>query len=247
MKLSAFSAIAAAFFAIVLLWSTSAFATKTVTSPYVTKGELEVEWKGSVTHDDDNSEDDGAWEQAAEIAYGVTDRVQIELESKIKNKGDEDNTSLTAVKLESKAQLTERGQYWVDVGVKGEYEFNTNDGADKVELKLVMAKDIGQFTHMANLNLEREVGSDADNETEAGLAWGSRYRYNQYFEPGVELYSEFGPISDFNDTNDQEHLLGPVVYGKLGHVKYQVGYLAGLTDGSPDGLAKATLEYEWHF
>ena len=239
---------AAAILAVGLLWAPAAYATKTVTSPYVTKGELEVEWKGGYTHDDDDEEEDGAWAQKLAVGYGVSNRVFLEVESEIENEGDEDNTSLTEIALEGKVQLTERGEYWVDAGLKGEYAINTNDGADKVELKLLLGKDTGQFSHLANLNLEREVGNDAEDETEAGLSWSTRYRYNPHFEPGVELYSEFGPISDFNDSDEQEHLLGPVVYGKAGYLKYQVGYLFGLTDdGSPDGLAQAIVEYEWYF
>lgn len=238
---------AAAIFAAIIFWPHAAHATKNVTSPYVTKGELEVEWKGGYKHDDDDSVD-GEWEQKAAIAYGLTERVQIEVEGKIKNPGDEDHTTLESIALESKVQLTERGEYWVDAGIKGEYVINTNDGPDEIEVKLLLAKDTGKFSHKANIALEREVGDDSDDETQAGFKWGTRYRYNSAFEPGIELHSSFGPISDFDDTEDQEHLLGPVFYGKIGSLKYDVGYLFGLTDdGSPDGLAKAILEYEWHF
>lgn len=224
-----------------------AYATKNVTSPYVEKGELELEWKGGITHDDDDDEQDGAWVQKASVGYGVTDRVQLEVEGEWEEEGDTNEIDFSAVALEGKVQLTEPGQFWLDVGIKGEYEINTLGGPDKIEGKLLLAKDMGKFTHRANLILEREVGDESEDETEGGLAWSSRYRYSEAFEPGIELHSEFGDISDMADFDDQGHLLGPVAYGKLGHFKYDIGYLFGLSDSAPDGLIKAIIEYEWHF
>ncbi len=229
----------------ITLFGGTAYATDNVTSPYVEGGELEFEWKGGVTHDDDDEEQDGAWKQKASVAYGITNRVQLEVEGEIENPGDDDDTEFTAVALEGKIQLTERGQYWVDVGVKGEYEFNLEDeGADKVEAKLLLAKDTGQFSHKANLIIEREVGDDSEDETEGGLALSSRYRYNTAFEPGLEWYSEFGDMSHTSDFDDQGHKFGPVIYGKLGQFKYDVGYLFGVSDSAPDGTLKAIIEYE---
>jgi high-affinity iron transporter len=235
---------AAIIIAISGLAPSKAFATDNVTSPYVEKGELELEWKGGLTHDDDDDEQDGAWKQKASVGYGFTDRLQMEIEGEVEKEGDDGNTEFSALALEGKLQLTERGQYWADVGLKGEYEFNMLGDADKIEGKLLLAKDTGQFSHKANLSLEREVGEDSEDETEGGFAWSSRYRYNAAFEPGFELHSEFGDISNTGDFDEQGHKLGPVFYGKIGHIKYDVGYLAGISDSAPDGTFKAIIEYE---
>lgn len=232
--------------AVLVLLAGPANATKTVTSPYVTKGELELKWKGGYTHDDDDQGDDGAWAQKATVEYGVTDRFQVEAEAEVENPGDSDNTDLTALALEGKIELTEQGQYWVDVGLKGAYEFNLADGADKVEAKLLLAKDTGKLHHRANLILEREVGNESDDETDFGVAVSSRYKMSKMFEPGVELYSDFGSLSDSSDFDDEDHRMGPVAYGKLGEFKYEAGYLFGLSDSAPDGMLKAVVSYEWN-
>lgn len=238
---------AAALLVTLCSFSAGANATKNVTSPYVTKGELEMESKTGITHDDDDESQDGAWTQKAAVAYGFTDRLQLEVEGEIENEGDDDNTEFTAFALEGKVQMTERGEYWLDVGLKGEYEINTNDGADKIEAKLLLAKDTGKFGHMANIIVEREVGEDSNDETEVGFAWSSRYHYKAEFEPGIEIHSGFGDISESEDFNNQDHRIGPVVYGRLGAFKYDVGYLFGVSEDAPDGTFKAIMEYEWYF
>ncbi len=227
--------------------TSSAHATKNVTSPYVVKGELELETKTGITQDDDNAEQDGAWQQKASVAYSFTDSVQLEVEGEVENEGDDDNTNFTALSLEGKVQLTEPGQYWLDVGIKGEYEFNTQDGPDEIEAKLLLAKDMGKFTHRANIILSREVGNDSNGDTEAGFAWSSRYKLDPKFEPGFEVHSSFGAINHHEGFDEQDHRAGPVVYGKFGPVKYDVGYLFGLSDNAPDGTFKAILEYERYF
>ena len=59
-------------------------------------------------------------------------------------------------------------------------------------------------------------------------------------------------MADIKDGDEQEHFIGPVARGTflLGgtqKLKYNVGYLLGLTEDSPDGAAKFELEYEWRF
>ncbi len=232
---------------VLIFTAVPAHATKKVSSPYVEKGELELEWKGGLTHDDDDESKDGAWVQKAAIYYGATERVQLEIEGEFEQEGDSNEVDFSALALEGKVMLTERGQYWIDVGFKGAYEINMLGGPDVIEGKLLLAKDAGKFTHRANLILEREVGEDSSDETEGGLAWSSRYNYSEKFEPGFELHSGFGELARTGGFDEQDHRLGPAIYGKLGPVKYDAGYLFGISDDAPDGTFKAILEYERHF
>lgn len=223
-----------------------AHATKKVYTPYVEKGELEVEWRGGYTVDD--GDNDGAWAQKLGVGYGVTDFWFTEIYGEIEREGEDGaDTELTEVEWENKFQLTQPGEHWVDVGALVELVHNTSGGADKAEAKLLLAKDTGKFSHNLNLIAEREFGEDASDETEAGFAWNSRYRLDPAFEPGFEIYSNFGDLSESTDFDDEDHRAGPVIQGQIGHVKYDVGYLFGVTDGAPDGTAKAILEYEWRF
>ena len=110
----------------------------------------------------------------------------------------------------------------------------------------LLEKAVGRFSHTANIGFEKEFGDGSEGEFGSVFAWRSKYRFQPYFEPGVELYSEFGPIPEFADWDEQEHQFGPVVSGTVGPFGYDVGYLFGLTDHSPDGEFKWILEYEIH-
>lgn len=228
-------------------FSAPAHATDKVYAPYVDKGEFELEWRGGYDFDD-NEDKDGAWKQKLAVGYGITDYWFSEIYGELEREGESGaNTEFTAIEWENRFQLTEQGQYWLDAGILTELEYNTNDGPDKAEIKALFAKDTGKLSHIANIGAEREFGDHSGNDTEFGVSWSSRYRYRPEFEPGFEIHSDFGSLSDGSSFNEEKHRIGPVIYGSIGHFSYDVGYLAGVSGGAADGTLKAILEYEWYF
>jgi hypothetical protein len=222
-----------------------ALAIDNLSSPYVDQGKTELEWRGEIYHDDDDDSADGGWQQRAAVGYGFTDHLGAKAEAEFEHDSDSDDTDFKSVNLEAKWEFAERGEWFVDTGVKAKYKFNANDGPDKAEIKLMFAKDTGPFNHRANMDLEREVGEDSDDDTSFNFAWSSRYKYSDAFQPGFETYNEFGSISENSDFDEETHKIGPVLYGKSGQFKYEAGYLVGISDASPDGTVKAMLGYEF--
>jgi len=234
-------------FLCVLGFSQQAFATKKVYSPIVEGGELEFEWRGSYDFDDRDSKD-GEQKQKYAIGYGVTDRWFTELYGEIEREAEQDEYDFTAIEWENRFQLTDQGQYWLDVGLYFAYETTVKEKtADKIEGKILLEKSFSDFTHTANITFEKQVGGGVEEETEAELAWSSRYRWKKYFEPGFELHSNFGELNEHKPYDEQKHQIGPVFYGKVGPVKYDIGYLFGITDPAPEGELKWIMEYEMHF
>jgi len=224
--------------------TSNAHATKKVYSPIVEGGELEIETRGSIDFDNAESKD-GKQKQKYAVGYGVTDRWWIEFYGEIEKGATDSKFEFTALEWENRYQLTEQGQYWVDLGLYFEYEVSFEDNkADKIEGKFLVEKEVGSFTHVANIIFEKQVGGDSEKETEGGLAWSSRYRWQEYFEPGFELHSEFGELNEGKSFDEQENLIGPVFYGKVGHFKYDIGYLFGISDDAVDGELKWIIEYE---
>ncbi len=223
-----------------------------VYNPYVTKGELEIEAKGNIDFDRD-AEKDNLQKQKYALGYGFTDRWFSELYGEVEKKRNADNEDLnfrfTLLEWENKFQLTEPGQYPVDIGFLVEYEISTEDKhADNLGWKILLDKTIGRFENIANFNFDHEVGGGHTNETDGGFAWSSRYRLNQYFEPGFEYHADFGGLNEGKDFNEQTHRVGPAFYGKLGNnIKYDVGYLFGVSDAAPNGTLKWILEFEHYF
>ncbi len=71
--------------------------------------------------------------------------------------------------------------------------------------------------------------------------------------PGFELWGKPGRFNAMKAFDEQTLQIGPVIYGKLpvealgGKFAYELGYLFGATDPSPDGALKWLLEYEIYF
>jgi FTR1 family protein len=233
---------------LLLVGPREAAATKKVYSPIVEKGELEFETRGGIDFDRRDAKNNKQVYKYA-LGYGVTDRWFTEIYGESEKEAGENSFEFTAVEWENRLQLFEQGQYWLDAGLYFAYETTVQEKtADKIEAKILLEKSFGHFLHTANIIFEKEVGGGAHEQTVGGLAWGSRYRWQKYFEPGVEWHSDFGEFRQGLSYAQQSHQFGPVFYGKIGeHIKYDVGYLFGVTDPAPEGKLKWILEYEHHF
>lgn len=243
-------------FVLVLLGASvsPAFAIDKLYSPYVEKGEWEAEYFGTRSFDGNDAKHDAQKHQIS-IGYGVTDYWKTELYGSFE-KAPQDHVTFDSWEWENIFQFTKPGEYWVDAGGSLAYEWTPSSNiANKVEARLLLAKNTGKFSHLLNLIAEKEVGSGPRDRLEGGFIWSSRYNYNVYFQPGVEINSDFGEFARTGTFNDQSHYAGPVAYGKLplpfadedDGLKYRVGYLFGISDAASDGQAIVQLEYELEF
>ena len=246
-----------AFLVFCLSFSSEALAFKKVYSPLVHKGELELEYRGAVDFDKRKGFDDGQ-EQKFAVGYGVTDwwftEVYGEISKEAREEAEEGETQdrsyqYTATEWENLFQLTEQGKYWLDLGLLTEYEWAYQpDGKDHLEIKILLEKEWGNFVHRLNANFEKETDGGELKSLEPGFAWQTLCRVRQEFQPGFEVHSNFGPVDEGLTYQEQEHFIGPVVEGSIfKKIKYNVGYLFGLTDSTPRGELKWTLEWEQWF
>jgi FTR1 family protein len=222
-----------------------------VYTPYVEHGELEVEYRPSVTVDG-NPAKDNEQKHLLGVGYGFTEWWFSELYAEWEREaGPGEASAFEAFEWENRFQLTNPGEYWVDFGLLVEYE-RTDDSKspDKIELALLFTKELGRFDATYNLVFEKEVGGGAGNDVELAHAFQLKYRLDKAFEPGIEMFSEFGPIGDMPGFDDQEHYIGPTITGEapLGEtglkLKYNAGYLFGVSDDAADGVIKAIVELE---
>ncbi len=239
------------FGALLIAVSCGAEATQKVYSPNVEQGEVELEARGHLDFDS-NDKRDGAHQEIYEVGYGVTDwwLTSVVLEY---GKEPHGSTEHTATAWENIFQLTEQGKYWIDAGLYVEYESSAAHGEpDQLEVKLLLEKTLGPWVHTANLIFDHDIGHGGSGDVRTGYAWRTKYLLSPQFEPGVELYGDLGALDDLQLNNRHFHQAGPVVSGKFalgGHsaLSYEVGYLFGLTDTTPDGSLKGVLEYETRF
>jgi len=88
------------------------------------------------------------------------------------------------------------------------------------------------------------VGSKAGAGTDINLGWKTKYRYQPSLEPGAEFYADFGNIIGPVPAGAKKYSVGPVVYGQLTqNIKYELGFIFGISETAPDGRLKAILTY----
>ena len=230
--------------------SDQAHASHKIYSPYVDEGEVELEMRAHTTFDNDAAKNSNE-KMKFEAGYGVTDKWFTTIGGEVADNADHQH-EYQATFWENIFQLTEQGQYWVDVGAYLDYEFgHTSGSSDQVEGKLLLEKAVGQYVNTANLVLVREVGSNVSNATNFEYAWRTKYLFSKAVELGVEIYGEMGELGHFLPSSQQDHRIGPVLSGVLplgsrkGKWLYEVGYLFGASDAAPDGTLKFNLEYEF--
>ncbi len=228
-----------------------ALADYNVYSPYVEKDTLDIEARGNVVTDR-NPKRRSARQDKFEIGYGVTDWWATSIVTEYEREpGETYRRSVTA--WENIFQLTERGKYWLDAGLHVEYaSASKKNAADILELKLLLEKNIGQFSNTLNLTFEREMGKNASHDVETSYAWHTRYHWKPELEPGIEIYGGLGNLDGLKVSNKYSHQAGPVLSGQFrldskSALLYQVGYLFGLNHNSDDGAVKWQLVYKRHF
>jgi len=221
----------------------------------VEEGEIALESNGSYSlarapqHQDEAS-------YTAELEWAPTAWWLVELEGEGgRDAGPDHPTRFTAVTAENLFQLVEPGEYWADLGFFAEYSrVLSHHNADAVTFGPTVSKVLGRTVNTFNLFIDKDVAGHASGRAQLNLAWQTRLTLDQpYLEPGIEIYSKPGALNRFARFEDQDLRLGPVLYGTIrtfggsSKLKYEVGYLFGLTPGTPDGTIKWRLEYEFRF
>ena len=230
----------------------AAYADIKVRSPLVTYREFEFEHNGSVTFDR-RSELNKAQSYTYSIAFGVTPFWKIELEPETGAPPD-GRLMYQATTIENTFQLTPQGKYWADAGFFFEYSHGAARGsANAIKLGPIVqmeTRGVGSYglLHTVNLFFEREVGPFSTSRTGFAPALQSRVRLNPFFEPGFEIYGSIDDLGRTGKFRDQQYSAGPMFAGlynfaPYGKIKYEVGYLFGMTPVAPRGAVRWKFEY----
>lgn len=218
-----------------------------VDTPYVEQGMAEIELKNRWDSDNRASEDNFR-QHVLGVGYGFTSWWSAELEGEWEKEAGH-GYSFNATEIENVFQLTDPGEYFLDVGAEVKYEWShEHQHADEAKALLLLAKQTTQFTHALNVGLSQEVGDYKNRNPEWEAKWMTKYNYLPYFNPGIEYYGEFGEVSHGGDWDGQKHRFGPAIYGKLpGGFQYELGWLIGASKAAEDHAVKLNIEYEFGF
>jgi len=136
------------------------------------------------------------------------------------------------------------GTWWLDVG--GEIEIDQSTKAQVpsvVQTKLLLEKDFGKVSNVANIVFDRSYGPHAESGLDTGLLWITSYSFRDEFSLGVQYSNDLGVLDRTGSFNSQEHVLGPVAQGEIGKLSYITGVLFGLTSNSPGAVLRLDMEY----
>lgn len=217
--------------------------------PTVEHGEKEIDFKfGSA------KQPSGGTAQVASLGfgYGATERWFTEVYLKTEHENPEPR--LNILEFENKFQLTETGKYPFELGLITELEFPLNKAGESNEFKFgpLLQTEFGKLQLNGNLLFEKKFGGDDEmpKVTVFQYQWQAKYRLHKAFEFGLQGLGELGKWNDWAPHNEQEHKLGPAIFGKIpvgnhAAIKYNAAWLVGMTDATPDNTFRMQMEYEF--
>ena len=233
--------------------TSTAHAEYKVRSPNVESGELGLETVGNIGSDR-NPTKNNAKSMVVELEYGVNEWWKTEIEGEWGRDGGAGNAEkFIATTWGNQFQLFPQGSKWLDMALWAEYSTasKTTD-ADKIKFGPLAQKSIGKFTTTANFYLEKQIGANATGGSDATYAAQVKYDWKRWIDPAIEVYGDLGYLNQTTVPKDQTHMAGPALVGqiglgKAGELKYEIGYLAGLTTATAESTVRWKLEYEIAF
>jgi hypothetical protein len=190
-----------------------------------------------------------------EFEYGVTSfwRTGLEFETG-RDPGPGKRFKFDQTTWENWFVLGERGQYWLDAALFAEYgKALYRYNPDEVKLGPILRKEIGPTINTVNLFFSKKIGEFAGiNRVNFEYAWETRIATGGIIEPGIQAYGEPGAIGHFASLSEQDHRLGPQLFGVVhqlgpGSLKFNAGVLFGLTPAAPRQTFRWQAEYSIHF
>jgi hypothetical protein len=227
-----------------LPWEASA--THKVYSPRVEAGVVSLEVRGHAGFDDDHDAD-GLQSHRLELEYGINEVWKTAFFGTFEGDADQ-AVRYTTTGWENIFYLLREDRHGLGAGLYLEYEKAHRAGAaDEIELKVLLERGFLGFVNTVNLNFDKGVWEDAHEGVEFAYAWRTTHTASPHFGLGFEAFGEIGELHDAPPVREQEHQIGPLLYGELdleslGELESDLGVLFGLTEGSPDFVLKWQLE-----
>ena len=219
-----------------------------VFTPAIEQGELEIDLVSGWARQSHRTER----EFGLGIGRGLTQWWSSELIANVSG-GNGASTRLDAFEWENKILLTTPGRYSFDLGLVSELEIPRSSGeAKEIKFGAMAQRRIGVTQLNLNLLLERPFGGDrgdGERETELGYQWQVKHPLGSAVALGLQGFGEVGPWNRWESYDEQEHIAGPAVFGKVPFgedevININVGWLLGVNSASSDHTIRAQMEIE---
>lgn len=215
--------------------------------PAVAYGEREIDFKAGTRKFSNEPRESAA---SLGFGYGLTQFWFTELYVKYKRENG-NGSAFDAFEFENKFQLTQPGQYPVDVGFIVEIERpQLRSEGYEVKVGPLFQTEFGKTQLNANLLLQRNYRAEQSAGLQLGYQWQVKYRWRQAFEIGAQGFGDVGRLSHIAPRDAQTHLLGPAVFGKclLGGrhaITYNAAFLFDAGEAKHSKTLRTQVEYEF--
>lgn len=216
--------------------------------------EIEIEHEGAAGLDGSQRRDGGRF-YTVDIGTGPTPWWHVGIEMDVEREpGRREETEIQGVTLENQIRLTRPGENWADVALYSELTLPAaREAPDDALVGAAFLKDIGRTSHTLNLFFDKAFSTDDDHSgVRFSYAWQSRWNLFRQFAPAIEAFGDAGRIDRPDPFQSGQLIAGPMatgifLLGPLGKLRYEAGYLFGITDASPSGTLRWKLELEIPF
>jgi hypothetical protein len=160
------------------------------------QGELDVEMWTTYAHlgEVDGGPPSRGVRAMIELEYGLTDRWDVALYNLVDITSGATDSGYAGFKIESRFRPTFRGEWVVDPVFYLEFqELFRGDADQKLELKLILAKDFGALNVAFNVAFEGERADDGSLNPELELALGASYGFGAALKVGAEIFGKTEP------------------------------------------------------
>jgi hypothetical protein len=217
--------------------------------PAVQYGEREIDFKYGNASPQPGNPTQGA---SLGFGYGVTENWFTEIYLKAEQGG---NADATISEWENKFQLTDIGEYPVDIGyiIEVEAPLSHNTPWELTTGPLFQAES-GSMQLNANLLFVRNYGARDENSapyvTNLNYQWQAKYLWRSVLDFGLQGFGEVGKWNQWDPADQQNHRIGPAVMGKLllggrNVISYNAAWLFGSSVAAPAHTFRMQVEYEF--
>lgn len=225
-----------------------AFAINIVSTPYIRKDVLSLQYRGTYDFDSNASRKDNNQPTKLVANYGLSDSIRMDIKSIIDNKTQED-AKIISLESSMRWQFLNEKNNWLTAAIDGSYTKNIAiNNPDQFETKLILGKRTKNFLNVFNISGVNQVKEDRQSGIAVKFAWHSFYKANKHIMPGFEIFGNSGNLRDKNSYHEQSHQAGPALSGIIyKDFNYNLAYLYGISNSALDQRVKLIIFYSKQF
>jgi hypothetical protein len=215
--------------------STGAFASNTsgIHGPGVKEGEKSAQLRLALSPGDEDGQAD-IWAYRAHYQQAFNDKVRGRIILQYRDRGSLQYEYIRAEVLYN-VKKKENNGIWSS-GVRFDVRQRRSDNPEEFAINWTNQWELSNGFRVRGILIGAwQFGSDkAASGTKIETRLGVSKKIDSGLTLGVEMFNNYGKLGEFGSFNDQSHQIGPMIGGSIGGVKYQLRYLAGVTNGARD-------------